>query len=596
MDKNWILNTQHDNNLTNRLALQLCGERFELNSKEFRTYFIIATLLCQRGITDFDKAKHFFRPSLSTLHSPFLMDDMQKAIDRIDKALTANEKVLVYGDYDVDGTCAVALVYSYLKKYFAENKVDFYIPDRYHEGYGVSLQAIDWACERGFSLIISLDCGIKAIEQVKYAAEKGIDFIICDHHIPDEQIPQALAVLDPKCPDSHYPYKELTGCGIGFKLVQALNENRNGYLDDLVQYLDLVVLSIVADVVPVTDENRVLAFFGLQRLNNQPRKGIEILLSYANINKSLHNKEAYFTKTINMTDLAFNICPRLNSAGRMRSGEIAVKILITNDKIKAKEIAYQMNECNELRKKLDKEATDEALTHLAESSTVTDNKSTILYYQNWHKGVIGIVAARLIEHYYKPTIIFTKSEDYLVGSARSICNFDIHNAIAQCSDLLEHFGGHKSAAGLTIKEENFEQFAIRFEQIVRSIMVADNADNLMPSESVDFELSLNDIDNRLMRLLKQFEPFGTGNPEPVFVTRHLKDAGYAKQVGINHLKFMVIHPDKSSYPIDAIGFSLADRLPDVRQSEFDICYNLTENTYNGSTSLQLNVKNIRICD
>ncbi|MDR1725563.1 MAG: single-stranded-DNA-specific exonuclease RecJ [Bacteroidales bacterium] len=602
MDKNWVLISNYDKKNAEQLAEQLAANKCNKQSKEFNTYIIISSLLCQRGITTYEDAKNFFRPQLQTLYDPYLMQDMQKSVEKINKAVQNNDKILVYGDYDVDGTCAVSLVYSYLKDFYHAN-VDFYIPDRYHEGYGVSLQAIDWAYEKNFSLIISLDCGIKAAEQVDYAAEKGIDFIICDHHIPDNNIPKAYAILDPKCLDSNYPYQELTGCGIGFKLIQALHEKRNGKFDDLLQYLDLVTLSIAADVVQVTGENRILAYYGLEQINTHPRKGIVALFSYANIIKSQHSQVLYFTKKITLTDLVFTICPRLNAAGRMRSGEIAVKILTANNDDEAKEIALQINECNEERRRLDKEATVEALQILSKNDIV-EKKSNVLYKvpvkknnsDAWHKGVIGIVASRVIEQYYKPTIVFTKSDDCLVGSARSINDFDIHRAISKCKDLLVHFGGHKSAAGLTIKEENFEDFSKRFEQAVREIMTESSDDNFVPTDNVDLEINLSDINTKLMRLIKQFEPFGIGNPDPIFLTKYLRDEGNAKRVKEKHLKFKVGSMQYPADPIDAIAFSLGDRLPVVQNGEFDIYYNLTENTFHGKTSLQLNVKEIRPCD
>jgi single-stranded-DNA-specific exonuclease len=592
MKKNWTLNIQHENTLTEPLAMSLASGKYNQNSNELKAYSIISQLLFQRGITDFDAAKRFFRPQLSEMHSPFLMADMNKAVERIVKAMNDNEKILVYGDYDVDGTCAVALVYSYLKQSYPQN-LDFYIPDRYHEGYGVSLQSIDWACDNGFSLIISLDCGIKAIKQVEYARERGIDFIICDHHIPDDQIPNACAVLDPKCPDSAYPYKELTGCGVGFKLVEALTRSRGEDVNNLYQYLDLVTLSIGSDVVPITDENRIIPIYGLKQINTKPRQGIIALFAYANIMPSAHNKTLFFSKEITMQDLIFTISPRLNAAGRMKSGELAVKMLIATTQSEAAERARYINKCNDERRELDRAVTEEALKMIEADDAALEKKSTVLYSPNWHKGVIGIVASRMIEHYYRPTIIFTKSEDCLVGSARSITGFDIHSAIAKCSKYIEHFGGHKSAAGLTIKEENLDAFVANFEQAVVSIMLRQSMEDVANTLNVDMELNLNDISSRLMRLLKQFEPFGNQNPEPLFATSRLVEAGNARKVGLNHLKFSVIHPHISSQPIDAIGFSLADRLPEIKREEFDICYSIYENEYNGTKLLQLNVKDIR---
>ncbi|MDR1848294.1 MAG: single-stranded-DNA-specific exonuclease RecJ [Bacteroidales bacterium] len=592
MNKNWTLNQQYDNNLTLQLAHSLANGKYSSESREIKSYFIISQLLLQRGIRTFAEAKHFFRPSLFDLHSPFLMDDMSKAVERIGKAMERNEKILVYGDYDVDGTCAVALVYSYLKRIYTHN-VDFYIPDRYHEGYGVSLQSIDWAINNGFSLIISLDCGIKAINQVEYAASKGIDFIICDHHIPDDQVPKAYAILDPKCPDSHYPYKELTGCGIGFKLVEALTRTRNENTVSLYEYLDLVTLSIGADVVPITDENRILAYYGLKQINTNPRQGIIALLACADVKPSLYRNTLFFKKEVTMTDLIFSISPRLNAAGRMESGETAVKVLIADTEKEATTIAKHIDKCNNKRRELDRLATDDALKIIADDRLSSVRHSNVLYSPEWHKGVIGIVASRVIEHYYKPTVVFTRSEDCLVGSARSISGFDIHSAIAQCSYLLKHFGGHKSAAGLTMAEENLAEFTEKFEQAVTGIMQQQKMIDVADTLNIDMEIGLDDIGERLMRMLKQFEPFGNQNPEPLFTTSRLVDTGFAKIVGSKHLKFEVIHPHISSQPIGAIGFSLAEKKNLINGKEFDICYNLTENEFNGTKSLQLNVKDIR---
>jgi single-stranded-DNA-specific exonuclease len=592
MNKNWTLNAQYDKTLTDKLATMLADGRCDADSSEFKTYSIIAQLLFQRGITDFDAARRYFSPQLSDLHSPFLMEDMHKAVERIEQALKQNEKILVYGDYDVDGTCAVALVYSYLRQSCRQN-VDFYIPNRYHEGYGVSLQSIDWAFENGFSLIISLDCGIKAAKQVEYARERGIDFIICDHHIPDDHIPNAYAILDPKSPQCNYPFKELTGCGVGFKLVEALIRTRNEDIKEINRYLDLVTLSIGADVVPITGENRILAVYGLKQINTNPRPGLVALFSCANIMPAVYKKDGFFQKVLNMQDLLFSICPRLNAAGRMESGNTAVKALIADNSTLASEIANDINKCNDERRKFDRAVTKEALAIIEADKEIAERKSTVLYRPNWHKGVIGIVASRVIEHYYKPTIIFTQSEDCLVGSARSISGFDIHSAVAQCADLLEHFGGHKSAAGLTMKEENLPQFVMRFEQAVTSIMQKENMIDVADSLNVDVELSLNDISERLMRLIKRFEPFGYQNMEPLFATSRVVDTGSARTVGTNHLKLSVIHPHISSQPYDAIGFTLGQKLPLIKNNEFDICYHLQENNYNGTKSLQLNIKDIR---
>ncbi len=551
-------------------------EKVKALAAELNVAELIAMLLVQRGIETYEAARQFFRPSLSDLHNPYLMKDMDKAIARIETAITNAENILVFGDYDVDGTTAVSLVSSYLKSFYPN--VATYIPDRYNEGYGVSYQGIDFADDNGFSLIIALDCGIKSIDHVAYAKAKNIDFIICDHHRPGDTLPEAIAVLDPKRVDCTYPYDELCGCGVGFKLIQALAQNRNQTVADLVPYLDLVATAIAADIVPITGENRVLAKFGLEVINSSPRPGIKALIQ--NVKK----------KTLTITDVVFIIAPRINAAGRIKHGNEAVALLTEYDLDQAEFFASEIEQHNSDRKNLDKLITAEALSQITENDE-TKKFTTVVYQENWHKGVIGIVASRLTETYYRPTIVFTKSGDKLAASARSVKDFDIYNALEACAEHLEQFGGHMYAAGMTLKEENYLAFKEAFERTVEETI---HPDLLTPEIAVDAEINLMDINEKLIRILNQFEPFGPQNMTPVFMTKGLKDSGYAKGIGADedHLKLYV--KQNNSPGFGAIGFGLGKKLDLVKnQQPFDAVYCIDENEFNGKVSVQLRLKDIK---
>ncbi|MDD4002139.1 MAG: single-stranded-DNA-specific exonuclease RecJ [Bacteroidales bacterium] len=592
MEKRWVLKQYGDKDLVDNLAQDIQVDKTCSRPEEFEAYKIIANLLIQRGINNYSDAKKFFRPNIKDLHDPFLLNDMDEAIERIMFAIKGGEKILVYGDYDVDGTSAVALVYSYLELFYSE--VDFYIPDRYNEGYGISYQAIDWAYENGFKLIICLDCGIKAIDQIAYSSEKGIDFIIADHHLPGEELPKACAILNPKREDSTYPYKELSGCGIGFKLIQALNIKRRQPFEKLIPYLDLVVIAIAADIVPITGENRILAFYGLKVINHQPRPGLEAILNYSkvvHISDNTSNK-LYFNKELNISDLVFLICPRINAAGRIESGKNSVELLISKKLEQAEHIAKKINDNNDRRKELDNHATDQAIEMLQNSIDLKSSKATVVFKDDWNKGVIGIVASRLIEKSYRPTIVFTKSNELITGSARSIKDFDIYSAIESCSHRLEHFGGHKFAAGLSLKEENLEEFIRLFKRKVEENISEAQS---LPEIEIDSLLNLNTITPKLYRILKQFAPFGPENNIPIFQSNKLVDTGNARPVGQKHLKLSVIHLDIRHLPFSCIGFGLSNYYEEIRHGEaFDIAFNIDENEWNGKTSLQLNIKDIKL--
>lgn len=551
-------------------------EKVKALAAELKVDELIAMLLVQRGIETYEAARQFFRPSLADLHNPYLMKDMDKAVDRIEAAIANAENILVFGDYDVDGTTAVSLVSSYLKSFYPN--VATYIPDRYNEGYGVSYQGIDFADDNSFTLIIALDCGIKSIDHVAYAKAKNIDFIICDHHRPGDTLPEAVAVLDPKRIDCTYPYDELCGCGVGFKLIQALAQNRNQTVEDLVPYLDLVATAIAADIVPMTGENRVLAKFGLEVINSNPRPGIKALVQ--NVKK----------KTLTITDVVFIIAPRINAAGRIKHGNEAVALLTEYDLEQAEFFASEIEQHNRDRKDLDKQITAEALSQITENDE-TKKFTTVVYQENWHKGVIGIVASRLTETYYRPTIVFTKSGDKLAASARSVKDFDIYNALEACAEHLEQFGGHMYAAGMTLKEENYVAFKEAFERTVEETI---HPDLLTPEIAVDAEINLTDINEKLIRILNQFEPFGPQNMTPVFMTKGLKDSGYAKGIGADedHLKLYV--KQNNSPGFGAIGFGLGKKLDLVKnQQSFDAVYCIDENEFNGKVSVQLRLKDIR---
>nr|WP_299071814.1 single-stranded-DNA-specific exonuclease RecJ [uncultured Allomuricauda sp.] len=545
-------------------------------SKELKVESLVSQLLLQRGITTYEEARDFFRPELSHLHNPFLMKDMDKAVERIEKAIASNENILVYGDYDVDGTTSVALLSSYLMEEYPN--VATYIPDRYSEGYGVSLQGIDFASDNGFSLIIALDCGVKAIEQVKYGKEKEIDFIICDHHRPGDTLPEAIAILDPKRADCEYPYKELCGCGVGFKLIQALASKKGETVEDLMLHLDLVATAIGADIVPITGENRVLAYYGLQVINANPRIGFKAIIDQ--IKK----------QTLTITDVVFIIAPRINAAGRMKHGQHAVNLLVETDLNVAQKFAKEIEQFNSDRRNLDKEITKEALLQIQKNEE-EDRFTSVVYDENWHKGVIGIVASRLTETYYRPTLVFTKSGDKLAASARSVKGFDVYEALEGCTECLEQFGGHKYAAGLTLLEENYEKFKTQFEKVVSESI---DPSLLQPELTIDTNIELDQVTPKLMRILKQFAPFGPGNMTPVFMAEKIHDTGYAKCVGEDEKHLKLTACQNGSAPIGAIGFNLGNKMENVKNKRtFDAAFSLDENEWNGSVSLQLKLRDIR---
>ena len=545
--------------------------------KSLQVDFLVANLLVQRGIETYEDAKDFFRPSLAGLHDPFLMKDMGKAVNRIQKALVANERILVFGDYDVDGTTSVALMSSYLKT--KSDEVATYIPDRYDEGYGVSYKGIDFANDNDFTLIIALDCGVKAIDKVAYAKTLGIDFIICDHHRPGNQLPDAVAVLDPKRDDCGYPYKELCGCGVGFKLVQALASKDGQSVDDLVGYLDLVATAIGADIVPITGENRTLAYFGLQVINGNPRPGIKALVAQA-------KKEE-----LTITDVVFIVAPRINAAGRMRHGNHAVTLLNESDYNTAIEYAIEINDFNTDRREADQRITEEALEQII-TNKEEERLTSVVYHESWHKGVIGIVASRLTETYYRPTLVFTKSGDKLAASARSVKGFDVYNALEACSEHIEQFGGHKYAAGLTLKAENYEAFKQAFEDVVSKTI---DRQLLIPEIKVDARIDLDHISPKFYRILKQMAPFGPGNMTPMFMSENLRDTGYGKCVGDDdkHLR-LTVQQQHLSNSFVCIGFNLGDKCELINNGQlFSAVYSIDENHWNGNVSLQLKLRDLR---
>ena len=584
METRWIIAKDVDKQLVKSLS-----ESLGIDEK-------LAILLVQRGITNFDEAKDFFRPSLEHLHDPFLMKDMDRAVDRLQKAISEGEKILIYGDYDVDGTTAVALIYTYLKNLVNKKKIEFYIPDRYEEGYGISYKGIDYAADHGFGLVIVLDCGIKAVEKIDYANERGVDFIICDHHRPDEVIPRAAAVLDSKRPDCEYPYKELSGCGVGFKLVTALSMRLGRPIEEVYQLLDYVAVSIAADIVPITGENRVLAYFGLKLLNKNPRPGIEAVLRHANINRrdgkgDTDNQNA-LERELTISDLVFLIGPRINAAGRLEKAADSVRLLLATNYDHAEKLASSINELNVQRRELDNTITEEALQMIDADEKMRNAKSTVIFNENWHKGVIGIVASRLTDSYYHPTIVLTRSGNLITGSARSIKNFDIYDAIDSCSDILEHFGGHKYAAGLSLKPEHLQEFSERFEKYVSEHL---EEGDLTPELNVDIEIDFPTITPKFVRILKQFAPFGPGNIAPVFLTRNVIDAGFSRAVGNRkHLKLSVMQQGNTENVFSGIAFQKGDLYERIHDKEpFTMCYHVEENFWQGKTTLQLNVKDIK---
>ncbi|MCM4154940.1 single-stranded-DNA-specific exonuclease RecJ [Gramella sp. AN32] len=559
----WTLKPKPDPVLVNNLAEHLSVD------------ISIARLLVQRGITSFEEAKNFFRPDLAQLHDPFLMKDMHRAVERIQLAIQNKENILVYGDYDVDGTTSVALMSSFLKVRYPN--VATYIPDRYDEGYGISYKGIDFAADNDISLIIALDCGIKAIEKVAYAKEKGIDFIICDHHRPGPNIPAAVAVLDPKREDCAYPYDELCGCGVGFKLIQAIAATENEPIDSLLIYLDLVATAIGADIVPITGENRILAYHGLHVINIAPRKGIKSILGER--------------QNISITDVVFIVAPRINAAGRMKHGQHAVNLLTEDDEGQSKIFAEEIEIYNTDRRSADQIITEEAKNQVIECRE-EERFTTVVYQENWHKGVIGIVASRLTETWYRPTLVFTKSGERLAASARSVKGFDVYEALEACSEHIEQFGGHKYAAGLTLLESEYENFKRKFEEVVATSI---DKHLLTPEIAIDTELEFEEITPKFYRILKQFAPFGPGNMSPVFLSRGLTDTGFGKCVGEGdkHLKCLV-RQHSGGPAFEVIGFNLGEKLDLIKNHQkFDAVYSLDENTWNGNTSIQLKLKDIR---
>ncbi len=586
MENRWVVKEEADKQIVEHL-----GKELSISPQ-------LTNLLVQRGVTTYEEAKSFFRPSLDELPDPFLMKDMDKAVERILQAVENSESIMIYGDYDVDGTTAVSLVYSFLK--YIHKKIEFYIPDRYLEGYGVSCKGIDTAYEHGVKLIIALDCGIKAIDKVNYATGKGIDFIIGDHHRPGDSIPSAVAVLDPKRIDCPYPFKELSGAGVGFKLVQALAKKLNISDKKTFESLDLLAISIAADIVPLTGENRILTYYGLKQINGSPRPGVFSILKSSGFERVAENGEnkLVFTREITVSDLVFVVGPRINAAGRIKDATDSVRLLISSHDDYAEKLGGEINILNTTRRDLDTSITQEAIDIINDSEELKKKKTTVLFKEEWHKGVIGIVASRLIEHFYKPTIVLTLSDGLVTGSARSVKDFDIYDAIDSCSHLLTHFGGHTYAAGLAMKPENLDLFLKEFEAYAEKHLTEEM---LVPEVEIDEELYLSDINTKFYRILKQFAPFGPGNMSPLFVSRHLIDTGYAKAVGKNgaprHLKFEAVHKNHSGNPLKAIAFNMGEHYDKMKQGKaFSLCYHLDENNWQGNTSLQLRVKDIRFED
>lgn len=563
-ENKWIYK-ESDNELVNQLQAEL------------KIHPILCQLLVQRGVKSYAEAKNFFRPSYKQLHDPFLMKDMDNALYRVSKAIEQNEKILIYGDYDVDGTTAISLVYLFFSEFY--DNLEIYVPNRYTEGYGVSMKGVQYAIDNDFTLIICLDCGIKAINQVQYAKDHNVDFIICDHHNPGEVLPPAYAVLDPKRSDCTYPYKELSGCGVGFKLVQGYAQHHEMDEKKVYELLDLLVVSIASDIVPITGENRVLAYFGLKKLNNNPRPGFKTLIELSNAKKDL-----------SITDIVFVIGPRINAAGRMDDARHAVNLLISDHNETAFAKANILHKHNSDRKEIDSSITQEALSMVDEADLFTGEKSNVVYNSEWHKGVIGIVASRLIEKHYRPTVVLTESNGKATGSCRSVPGFNIYEALEQCTEYLDQFGGHMYAAGLTMPLENIPKFREKFDQVVSSTITEEL---LTPRILVDAKIDLNDINDNFYNILKQFAPFGPANMKPVFVSEDVKDSGYTAVVGENHLK-LYLKQENSRYSSKGIAFGMADKLPLFEDGKkVNLCYNLDINEYNGKKSIQLSVKDIK---
>ena len=541
---------------------------------------VLASLLLHRGISTRGNAEKYLHPNLEDLHDPFLMPDMKVAVKRIEKALGNKERILIYGDYDVDGTTAVSLVYKFLRK--ITNNIDYYIPDRYDEGYGISVQGIDYAVSTGVKLIVSLDCGIKAIEKVAYAKEKGIDFIICDHHMPDEKLPDGVAVVDAKRPDSVYPYKELSGCGVGFKLVQAFSLRNDFPFSDIEPLLDLVAVSIASDIVPITGENRIMMYYGLRQLNANPSFGLRGIIDICGLNR----------RNITVNDIVFKIGPRINASGRMMNGKEAVDLLLAADIPSARAKSKNIDKYNEDRRELDKKITEEAIEYIDSYLNMEEHKSIVIYNETWHKGIVGIVASRLTERYFRPAIVLTKSNGMISGSARSVLKFDVYKAIESCRDILENFGGHMYAAGLTLREENLEEFRRRFNSISFDEI---EVRMMQPQLIIDAEITLNKVTPKFVKDLSLFNPFGPENENPIFLTRGIRDAGNSKLVGkgFHHIKMEVLDGSVME-PVQAIAFGQDAYFKRFREGHrFDICYTVEENTHRNSSFTQLMVKDIR---
>src|SRR6187551_2078030 len=564
MEKRWLVR-----DIPEREKIEQLSNALNINPS-------LSTILIQRGINDFETAKHFFRPSLEHLHDPFLMKDMDRAVARLKKAIDGNEKILIYGDYDVDGTTSVALVISYLQSFYS--RCEIYIPDRRVEGYGVSLLGIEWAEENQYSLIIALDCGIKSTELVQVAKRKGIDFIICDHHLPDDNIPDAAAVLDPKRKDCLYPYTELSGCGLGFKFMQAYARSFRTE-EEVYQYLDLVAVSIASDIVPITGENRTLAYFGLKKLNEAPMPGLKALKDIAAIRNEM-----------DISSIVFTLGPRINAAGRVAHGRAAVDLLIAKTEEEANALAEKVNVKNEVRKQFDSDITEEAIAMIEGNETLRTAKSTVLFKNTWHKGVIGIVASRCIEKYYRPTVILTESNNKITGSARSVSGFDLYNAILECSSLLEKFGGHKYAAGLTLDLSNVEEFQRKFEEVVSSTITDDM---LVPVVDIDIPLHFNSINGKFLNVLKQMAPFGPENQRPVFVADQIYVSNALSKFKDRHLKFLG-GQNGSDQVFQVVGFDMIEHYERLSKGEyFKMVFTVEENTFNGNTSIQLRMKDIK---
>lgn len=570
MEKRWLVKEDGDSEKVEKLSL-------ELNVDEK-----IANLLVQRGVETFEEARIFFRPELKDLHDPFLMKDMDKAVSRLKKAIEDKEKILIYGDYDVDGTTAIAIIYKYIKGFY--DSIIFYVPNRYDEGYGISFKGMDYAEENNCTLVIAVDCGIKAVEKTRYANEKGIDLIICDHHNPGIELPEAYAVLDPKRADCDYPYKELSGCGVAFKLMQAYCQTINDDFSNLTKYLDLVVVSIGSDIVPVTGENRILSYFGLMQLNSDPLPGLKSIIAITGLTD----------KEIQINDIVFKIGPRINAAGRMESGKRAVELLISDNDLLAEKIGFEINTINANRKELDHDITIQALDMIHGSEILRNAYSTVVFSEAWHKGVIGIVASRLTETYYRPTVVFTRCDGFATGSARSVPGYNLYEAIESCSHLLENFGGHMYAAGLTLKMENLKEFSDRFEEYVKSTITEEQR---TPVIIADMEIEVKDITPKFYRILKQFAPFGPENMAPTFVSKNIFDNGSVKKVGKTgeHLKLKIVQKLGDNRCVEGIGFNFGNHFEKVKEyNSFNLCYQIFENNFMNQTFLQILIKDIQV--